>query len=176
MKARLAESGGVNLSEIEIVRGKVARYFKEIFPKAKQNEKSDWTVAFESTRVWATVENGVIPASEKNKSWHLKHDIPHVRVKLWSVILVKVPRSPGLFKWVATEGQNWMFGGTRVVLDEDGNCSLLFSYSIAGETMDPGEFKNAVMFVATTANHLDDIAQNKFGGKRFIDLKVEDLK
>ena len=52
---------------------------------------------------------------------------------------------------------------------------LLFVYTMSGETLDPGEFKNGVMSVATTANHLDDIAQEKFGGKRFTDLKTEDL-
>jgi hypothetical protein len=31
------------------------------------------------------------------------------------------------------------------------------------------------MAVATTANQLDDIAQEKFCGKRFIDLKAENL-
>lgn len=149
---------------------------KEIFPGAEQNKQSQWTVAFESTRVWIAIEKGFVPKSEKNKNWHAKHDIPNILVKIWATILVNVPRSPGLFKWVATEGQNWMLGGTRVVLGDEGECSLLFTYSIAGETMDPGEFKNAVMSVVTVANHLDDIAQEKFGGKRFIDLKIEDLK
>jgi hypothetical protein len=69
-----------------------------------------------------------------------------------------------------------MLGGTRVVLGDDGECTLLFVYTMSGETLDPGEFKNGVMSVATTANYLDDIAQEKFGGKRFIDLKSEDLK
>ena len=101
--------------------------------------------------------------------------MPHILVKVWATILVQVPRSQGLFKWVATEGQEWMLGGTQVVLGEDGDCTLLFVYSLAGETLDPGEFKNAVMAVATSANHLDDIVQEKFGGKRFIDLKIEDL-
>jgi len=164
------------MSEIDQVRAKVERYFREIFPKGQKNKLGDWTVLFESTRVWVSVTEGFVPKSEKNKNWHLKHDIPHVLVKIWATILVNVPRSPGLFKWVAIEGQNWMLGGTRVVLGEDGDCTLLFTYSIAGETMDPGEFKNAVMAVATTANHLDDIAKDKFGGKRFIDLKIEDLK
>lgn len=164
------------MSEIELVKSKVARYLKEIFPSAEQNEQSHWTVSFESTRVWIAIEKGFIPKSDKNKNWHMKHDIPNILVKVWATILVNVPRSPGLFKWVATEGQNWMLGGTRVVLGNEGECSLLFTYSIAGETMDPGEFKNAVMSVVTVANHLDDIAQEKFGGKRFIDLKIEDLK
>lgn len=164
------------MSEIELVKSKVARYLKEIFPSAKQNEQSHWTVSFESTRVWIAIEKGFVPKSDKNKNWHMKHDIPNILVKVWATILVNVPRSPGLFKWVATEGQNWMLGGTRVVLGNEGECSLIFTYSIAGETMDPGEFKNAVMSVVTVANHLDDIAQEKFGGKRFIDLKIEDLK
>lgn len=164
------------MSDKEIVVGKVERYLKEIFPSAQRKSETQFTVAFESTRIWVYIEDGNIPKSEKTKAWHLKHDIPHVMVKVWATILVDVPRSPGLFKWVATEGQDWMMGGTRVVLGDDGNCTLLYVYTLAGETLDPGEFKNAVMAVATTANHLDDVAQEKFGGKRFIDLKSEDLK
>lgn len=164
------------MGEMDIVVGKVERYLKEIFPSADKKSDTQFSVAFESTRIWVNIENGHIPKSAKSKSWHLKHDIPHVLVKVWATILVGVPRSPGLFKWVATDGQNWMLGGTRVVLGDDGLCTLLFVYSLAGETLDPGEFKNAVMSVATAANHLDDIVQEKFGGKRFIDLKLEDLK
>jgi len=163
------------MSDKDIVHGKVSRYLKEIFPKATERDDKSFTVPFESTRIWISIEDANIPKSEKTKAWHLKHDIPHVLVKVWATILVQAPRSPGLFKWVATEGQDWMLGGTRVVLGEDGDCTLLFVHSLAGETLDPGEFKNAVMAVATTANHLDDIAQEKFGGKRFIDLKIEDL-
>ena len=163
------------MSDKDVVHGKVARYLKEIFPKATERDDKSFTVPFESTRIWISIEDYNIPKSEKTKAWHLKHDMPHILVKVWATILVQVPRSQGLFKWVATEGQEWMLGGTQVVLGEDGDCTLLFVYSLAGETLDPGEFKNAVMAVATSANHLDDIAQEKFGGKRFIDLKIEDL-
>jgi hypothetical protein len=164
------------VSDKEIVANKVERYLKEIFPSAQKKSEGKFTVAFESTRIWINIEDGNVPKTEKNKAWHLKHDIPQVLVKVWATILVGAPRSPGLFKWVATEGQNWMLGGTRVVLGDDGDCSLLFVYHMSGETLDPGEFKNGVMAVATTANHLDDIAQEKFGGKRFIDLTAEDVK
>ena len=164
------------MSDKDIVVGKVARYLKEIFPKGEKKNEFQFSLPFESTRIWINIEDGNIPTSEKTKSWHLKHDIPHVMVKIWATILVNVPRSPALFKWVATEGQNWILGGTRVVLGDDGDCTLLFAYTLAGETLDPGEFKNAVMSVATTANHLDDIAQEKFGGKRFIDLTIKDLQ
>ena len=164
------------MSDKEIVANKVERYLKEIFPSAQKTAEGKFSVAFESTRIWIYIDDGNVPKSERTKAWHLKHDIPNVLVKVWATILVEVPRSPALFKWVATEGQNWMLGGTRVVLGNDGECDLLFGYHMSGETLDPGEFKNGVMAVATTANHLDDIAQEKFGGKRFIDLKAEDLK
>ena len=164
------------MSNKEIVRGKVKRYLQEIFPSTRENSQGQFTVSFESTRIWISIEDGQIPKLKKTKDYHLKHDIPQVLVKVWATILVGAPRSPGLFKWVATEGQDWMFGGTRVVLGDDGECTLLFVYNMSGETLDPGEFKNGVLAVATTANHLDDIAQEKFGGKRFIDLKLEDLK
>ena len=159
------------MTEIEVVATKVSRYLSEIFPAAKKLSDFKFSVSFESTNIWIRIEKGSIPKSEKTKNFHLKHDIPHVVVRVWATILIDVPRSPGLFKWVATEGQEWILGGTRVVLGDDGDCSLIFSYSLAGETLDPGEFKNAVLSVGVTADHLDDIAQAKFGGMRFVDYK-----
>ena len=103
------------MSDKEIVANKVERYLKEIFPAAQKKAEGQFSVAFESTRIWIYVEDGQIPKLEKTKAWHLKHDIPKTLVKVWATILVGAPRSPGLFKWVATEGQNWMLGGTRVV-------------------------------------------------------------
>jgi hypothetical protein len=42
--------------------------------------------------------------------------------------------------------------------------------TIAGDTVDPGELKQALLAVATTTDDLDDVLKGKFGGKRYEDV------
>ena len=50
------------------------------------------------------------------------------------------------------------------------NALVVFEYTLAGDNLDPGELKNALFMVATTADKKDDELQAKFGGKRIEDL------
>ena len=61
------------MSDKEIVANKVERYLKEIFPAAQKKAEGQFSVAFESTRIWIYVEDGQVPKLEKTKAWHLKH-------------------------------------------------------------------------------------------------------
>ena len=56
------------MGDKEVVSGKVERYLKEIFPSAQKKSEGQFTVPFESTRIWVSVEDGHIPKSEKNKA------------------------------------------------------------------------------------------------------------
>jgi hypothetical protein len=53
---------------------------------------------------------------------------------------------------------------------DSGNIQVLFEVCLPGDTIDPGEFKQALIAVATTADDLDDELKTKFGGKRYEDL------
>lgn len=81
-----------------------------------------------------------------------------------------MPRSPGLFQWVATDSRKGL-GSINVILDDEGTCDLFFMHTLAGDTLDPGELKHAAFVVAVVANQLDDEVQKKFGGKRWPEIK-----
>jgi hypothetical protein len=56
---------------------------------------------------------------------------------------------------------------------------VTLEYELIGESMDEGEFRNAVSLVADYADHWDDRLQNefKFGGMRFVDsVETEALR
>jgi len=46
---------------------------------------------------------------------------------------------------------------------------VIFEITIPGDSIDPGELKQALLSVATTADDLDDELKVKFGGKRVED-------
>jgi len=164
------------MEEIEVVRAKVERYAKEIFQNISIAPDGDLQFRFESTKIEIRVRHLKTWQNEEDRAYHIRHGLPTVRVDIWAFVLIDVPRSPGLFKWVATEGQNWNFGGAKVKLNDDGLAHLIFSYAISGSTLDPGELKNAALMVARTANNLDEDLQKRFGGKRFVDYIKETNK
>ena len=76
-----------------------------------------------------------------------------------------------LYKWVATEGADFFYGHCKVLnYGDDGQVQVIFEITIAGDTIDPGELKQALLAVATTADDLDDELKAKFGGKRVEDV------
>ena len=56
------------MSDKEIVANKVERYLKEIFPAAQKKAEGQFSVAFESTRIWIYIEDGQVPKLEKTKA------------------------------------------------------------------------------------------------------------
>ena len=149
---------------------KAMRYCKELFPDARYDKDGDIEFEYGSTKAWIDI----IPTSKhegKNaEEFVLKHDLPKYLVRVRALMLAGVPRSPVLFQWVATESPNNL-GGIRVRLDDNGTCDLYYHYVLVGDTLDPGELKNAIVVVAAIAAKLDDEAQKKFGGKRWADIK-----
>jgi len=96
-----------------------------------------------------------------------------------TVILVNAPVligakvSPALFKWIATEGQDFLLGAMSVDVDEDDDGktgSVIFRSNIIGDDVDPSELKAAIFSVLAVADKFDSLLQKKFGGKRYIDL------
>jgi hypothetical protein len=47
---------------------------------------------------------------------------------------------------------------------------VIFEVCIPGDTIDPGELKQALISIATVADDLDDELKAKFGGKRYEDM------
>ena len=96
-----------------------------------------------------------------------------------TVILVEAPVligakvTPALFKWIATEGQDFLLGAMSVDVDEEGDGKtgiVRFRSNIIGDDVDPSELKAAIFTVLGVADRFDSLLQKKFGGKRYIDL------
>lgn len=149
---------------------KAMRYSKELFPGAKYDKDGDIEFEYGSTKAWIDVIPTSTNKGKNAEEFALKHDLPKFLVRVRALVLAGVPRSPVLFQWVATESPNNL-GGIRVRLDDNGTCDLYYHYVLVGDTLDPGELKNALVVVAAIAANLDDEAQKKFGGKRWADIK-----
>lgn len=82
----------------------------------------------------------------------------------------KVKQTPELFKWVATEGRQKYFGGVTVGLNEGTDeCYLLYDHTLLGDFLDPAELSGAISALAWTADDLDEIVHDRFGGLRWTD-------
>jgi hypothetical protein len=83
-------------------------------------------------------------------------------------ILFDAPLTPELFKWVATEGQEFKLGGVWVNPNEDGKTGwVYFRYAITGDDLDESELQNAVGVVVSGGDRLDNELQERFGGEIF---------
>ena len=83
-------------------------------------------------------------------------------------LVVNCPLTPELYKWVATEGQEFKLGGVWVNPNEDGKTGwIYFRYAITGDDVDESELENAVGVVAFGGDRLDNELQDRFGGELF---------
>jgi len=89
-------------------------------------------------------------------------------VRMVVPVLREVPPSPALFEYVATEGQNYYFGGLHYVPGIEGGM-LLFKETLLGDYLDEEELMNAVVAVVGTANRIDNDFVARFGGETFHD-------
>jgi hypothetical protein len=90
-------------------------------------------------------------------------------VRVWSIMAVDVPLSDELFRWAATEGQDFLFGSCSVIEGDDGTGEVHFTHHLLGDFLDPDELILATAAVAATANGLDDLVKARFGGRLFTD-------
>jgi len=95
---------------------------------------------------------------------------PRSLVRIWAPLGRDVPPTPELFRWAATEGQSKWFGSVSVVEGAEGtNAFVMFDHAILGDFLDPAELISAVTAIMVTADELDEIVHDKFGGKRYTD-------
>jgi hypothetical protein len=91
-------------------------------------------------------------------------------IQVRAPILWDVRRTPELYEWVATKGQQFIVGRVACNKDEDpALTNVWFEYSILGDNVDEPEIVMAVSAVITTANKLDDQLKPLFGGRKSIE-------
>ena len=89
---------------------------------------------------------------------------------IWAPLGRDVKPSEDLYHWAATDGQQFRLGTVSVIDNkETGTCFLQFDHTILGNYLDPDELVTAVSAVMYTADDLDEIVHDRFGGKRYTD-------
>jgi hypothetical protein len=158
-------------TQLLVVKDKVQRYAKQFFNVINIDDDGDLRIFYESTHV-------VLQVLELDSSnpdiveFRKDNDISVTVVNIFALVLFEADVSSELFKWIATEGQDYDFGAFRVFIDSENpkKCNVQYQYRLAGDNLDPGELKGALAAVAFTADNEDDELQKKFGGKKFSDL------
>lgn len=158
------------MSNYLIVKDKVQRFAREVFQTVQIDADGDLSIPYESTTAFISVsERDVDP--EMKALWD-ENQLSYTLVNVWAPVIVDVKPSDDLYKWVATEGQDYIYGTMKVVpFDDKGKVQVIMSMTLPGDTLDPGELKNALFSVCLTADSQDEVLQKKFGGKRVEDLR-----
>jgi hypothetical protein len=117
------------------------------------------------------IERGSTRVNIEVKDWgkDSKGD-PSSIVRLWASIGREIPPTPEFYRWAAVDGSRFLFGSVTVFENEGATlCSAVFDHTLLADTLDPDELCGAVGVIAGTADDLDDVIHEKFGGKRYTD-------
>lgn len=141
---------------VDEVRNKVQRILTEELGRVEIDRDGDFVVYHESTvtfiKVYAFNET----------------DDADIIVRCECPMLVDVPLTPELYKWVATLGQAFQIGSCWLNPNDDEKSGwLYFRYAIVGNDLDPNELLGALYRTVFTADDLDDMLKREFGGKLF---------
>jgi hypothetical protein len=150
------------VSNVLVVRDKVQRFSKEMFGVVNLDDDGGLIIPYESTRIFIDVYERIL----ENKEFQIKNKLSTTVVNVWSPVLRNLKPSPSMFEWVATEGQANIYGHFKLLTNDEGQWILIFEVTIPGDTLDPGELKEALISVALTADDEDDILKARFGGLR----------
>lgn len=157
------------MSKLLVTKDKVTRFAKELFNVVMIDDDGDLAIPYESTQVWIRVFEREVSA-ENEEFWN-DNQISRTVVNVWAIIILDVKPNNELYKWVATDGQDFTYGHCKVLdYGDEGNVQVIYEITLAGDTIDPGELKQALLAVAMTTDDLDDELKGKFGGKRFEDI------
>lgn len=156
------------MSNLLVVKDKVSRFAREVFNVVQLDDDGDLIIPYESTKIFIRVFEREV-AADSEEFWN-ENQLSRTAVYVWALTIFDVKPSNELYKWVATEGADFFYGHCKVCpFGESGNVQVIFEITIPGDSIDPGELKQALLAVAMTADDLDDGLKAKFGGKRVED-------
>jgi hypothetical protein len=99
-----------------------------------------------------------------------KEGNPRSLVRIWAPLGRDVTATPELYQWAATDGQALWFGRVAVRPGKDGGPALVvLDHTLLGDYIDPEEVVSAVYAVMSSADDLDEVVHDRFGGKRYTD-------
>ena len=86
-------------------------------------------------------------------------------VTLSAVTNEELEPSPELFKYVATNADNWVFGHLSAA-EREGRASVSLSHNLLGEFLKEEELLLALRYMTQAADDMDDEIKALFGGRR----------
>ncbi len=148
------------MATVEATTQKVQRILVEEFNDVRLHKNGGFVLETGSTAAFVQIQEWT-PDKDGN---------PRSLVYIWAPLGRDVKPSPELYHWAAVDGQQMRFG-TVSVLDntEAGTCFVQFDRTLLGDYLDPAELVTAVNAVLFTADDLDEIVHDRFGGKRYTD-------
>lgn len=142
------------MPSIADVTAKVQRILANNF-SVRLGPNGSFIISYESANVLIAVEDGL----KKDDSALVVFRVPLVK---------KVPLTPALYQWVATDGQNFRIGGVIVLPDHSSSVGdVWFRYSIVGDDLDESELLAAVYVLLKCCDEIDNDIQSRFGGEVF---------
>jgi len=157
-------------TNVLVVKDKVQRFAKQFFNHVQLDDDGNLSIPYESTNVHIEVFD-LTDADPDVNAFRKDSDISMTAVQVWAMVLLDVKGSNDLYKWVAIEGQQFLQGSFRLVLRDDGLFNLVFSTTLAGDTLDAGELKGALAAIAISADNEDENLKKKFGGRTVEDVR-----
>ena len=148
------------MATVEDTTSKVQRILVDAFNDVRLRKSGGFLLEVGSTAAFVEIQAWT-PDKEGN---------PRSLVYIWAPLGRDVKPTEELYHWAAVEGQQFRLGTVTVIDDKDkGTCFLQFDHTILGDYMDPAELVTAVGAVMYTADDLDEIVHDRFGGKRYTD-------
>jgi len=130
---------------------KVGRWLAELAGSYQVGPDGFPTIQFGSARVFV-----------KTEPWGSEKCI----VRIWSILVYGVTKSPELNEWIAYNGSSFYFGSMQLhtLKDDEALANISLEHCILGDFIDPGELREAVMAITVTSDEKDTELQESFGG------------
>ncbi len=141
--------------DVLAVKDKVQRYIAEVAGTVQIDSDGDFTFRTGSSQMWVSVSK-----VEKTGSY-----AEFVAVKVFANTNNRVPASPALYEYVATEGR-YRIGALRCSRKDDG-VRVWLEHTLMGNFLDPAELYMTINYIGATADWVDDQIRQRFGGDRY---------
>jgi hypothetical protein len=141
------------MSTVDEVKNKVQRLLTNRFGSIKIDKDGDFVVQHESAVVFV-------------RPFQWTDDQTVIRIAC--PMLVDAPITPELTRWIAVEGQRFIFGQAYLNPNDDGKTGwVYFQHNLLGDDLDEAELMEALDAIVLTGNRLDNELLAKFGGSLF---------
>ena len=154
------------MSDSLIVKDKVIRYTREIYETVLIDSDGDVKVPFGDYNIYVSVLELAFTSVE-TEAYYRKNQLSRTLVRVQCDVLHRIPAHPDLFKWTAIEGQCVNYGHFYLEVDGDSDnlFNLFYEVQLPGETLDPGELKDALNAAECSVRDVVHVLQARFGGR-----------